>query len=1000
MKLFLKSGLACLIAMLFFTQAQATHSAGIDLSYVLVPGTTNTYEFTLRFYRDCGATGQTTSTEPASFTLCYTSPCTGTIQNITMPKIVGNIPTIPPQPNGSVLNNGCNAVTTCTNPSSVTHGYRQWWYRGQVTLPVTCNSWRFWSNLCCRNDLTLNIGPNLPGSYDIYVECTFDNTVSQNNGSPFFIYSNSPSTLPVPYNCVNTPYQHNGGAQDPNGDSLVFETIYPRDFAGCTAGIPTTILSTAGVPPFNILNTNGNPFQTNNTFNVDQATGYFDYTPSQVGYWVMCQKVSEYRNGQLIGTAMRDMQIVVDNCNPLPIISGLDSLSVTGGTSNGDTVFVCPDQALHFCFDIIDQVNPAAYVQHVFDNHNQTMPGSTLTWTKPTTNSLNVCIDWTPTLADSGLHILFVNVTDSLDCLVSPNFANIPIFVRHDLKAWGDTSICLGQNAQLGCYGNGNYTWTALPGGSGTGSLSCTNCNNPVASPTVTTSYVASDGYCNYKDTVTITMAYGPALIITPDTTTCVNATLQLDVSSTAPGTYTYLWSPSTGLSSTTIPNPVASGLSSSLTYTVVVTPSGPGQLPCPSQENVVVNVLNGFDVNPKDSYICDGSSVNITGTGSNQYIYNWIPSTFVSNPTINNPVITPSPLGVYNYQVIASYPGCPDSVLYVKIEVEPIPEVHAGPDRVICNHDTVLMNAVVYPFGPNYTYLWTPGTDLTSATTLNPSFYGSTAFTSYILSATTPHGCTSQDTVNIAVNSTDYLLMGKDQTMCPHEVVTLSALGGVNYHWNPAYLVSDSTAGIVTTSPAVTTTFYVTALDQNGCKDTNNITVYVYPGGELYAGDDVTIYPGESTQLNAEGNCAFYTWFPPNGLSNPNIKNPIAQPSVTTQYIVNGSTEYGCKIQDTVVVNVSPESLLELPNAFTPGPGTSINDILGIKVRGTVKLNSFRIFNRWGQEVFSTTNINEGWNGQYNGKLQPMGTYVYMIDATTSTGKRFTKQGNVTLVR
>jgi gliding motility-associated-like protein len=72
----------------------------------------------------------------------------------------------------------------------------------------------------------------------------------------------------------------------------------------------------------------------------------------------------------------------------------------------------------------------------------------------------------------------------------------------------------------------------------------------------------------------------------------------------------------------------------------------------------------------------------------------------------------------------------------------------------------------------------------------------------------------------------------------------------------------------------------------------------------------------------------------------------------------------------------------------------------LNIKVRGIVKLNSFKIFNRWGQLVYETTNINEGWNGQFNGKPQPMGVYVYAIDATTSTGKKFVKQGNVTLVR
>ena len=86
------------------------------------------------------------------------------------------------------------------------------------------------------------------------------------------------------------------------------------------------------------------------------------------------------------------------------------------------------------------------------------------------------------------------------------------------------------------------------------------------------------------------------------------------------------------------------------------------------------------------------------------------------------------------------------------------------------------------------------------------------------------------------------------------------------------------------------------------------------------------------------------------------------------------------------------------MPNAFVPGSGP--NGELKIIKRGVATLKYFRIFNRWGQEVFSTNNIDEGWDGRYNGSSQPMGVYVYMIEAYTNTGKRFYKQGNITLIR
>jgi gliding motility-associated-like protein len=120
----------------------------------------------------------------------------------------------------------------------------------------------------------------------------------------------------------------------------------------------------------------------------------------------------------------------------------------------------------------------------------------------------------------------------------------------------------------------------------------------------------------------------------------------------------------------------------------------------------------------------------------------------------------------------------------------------------------------------------------------------------------------------------------------------------------------------------------------------------------------------------------------------------------VTTKYVVTGTTEFGCPANDSLTVFVSPETILDLPNAFSPGSGTSINDELRIIKRGIATLNYFKIFNRWGQMIFSTTDINQGWNGQFNGVPQPLGTYVYLIDATTSTGKKFYKQGNVTLIR
>jgi hypothetical protein len=112
----------------------------------------------------------------------------------------------------------------------------------------------------------------------------------------------------------------------------------------------------------------------------------------------------------------------------------------------------------------------------------------------------------------------------------------------------------------------------------------------------------------------------------------------------------------------------------------------------------------------------------------------------------------------------------------------------------------------------------------------------------------------------------------------------------------------------------------------------------------------------------------------------------------------VTGVTENGCIATDSIDVYVSLESILDVPNAFSPG--SQPNAEIKIVRRGLATLKYFRIFNRWGVKVFETSNIDEGWDGQYNGSPQPMGVYVYMLEAYTNTGRRIVKQGNITLLR
>jgi gliding motility-associated-like protein len=118
----------------------------------------------------------------------------------------------------------------------------------------------------------------------------------------------------------------------------------------------------------------------------------------------------------------------------------------------------------------------------------------------------------------------------------------------------------------------------------------------------------------------------------------------------------------------------------------------------------------------------------------------------------------------------------------------------------------------------------------------------------------------------------------------------------------------------------------------------------------------------------------------------------------MSTRYYVIATTANGCVTMDSVDVIVKAETLIGVPNAFTPG--IAPNNELKLQVNGIATLKLFTIYNRWGNKVFETNDINQGWNGEYNNTPQPMGVYVYIVEGYTHTGVFFHKQGNITLIR
>ena len=224
------------------------------------------------------------------------------------------------------------------------------------------------------------------------------------------------------------------------------------------------------------------------------------------------------------------------------------------------------------------------------------------------------------------------------------------------------------------------------------------------------------------------------------------------------------------------------------------------------------------------------------------------------------------------------------------------------------------------------------------------------------------------------------------------------STSAALNYFWdfgdgtssnevNPVHQYN--TAGVYAVKLLVTAA--------TGCmKDSSTIVVDFTPP-LIDAGPDIQALSSSPIQLEARGGVR-YRWEPPTFLSDPDISNPTMLPKDDITYVVTGYNSGGCFGTDTLKVTVSKNFLVEVPNAFTPG--SSRNNSLRPLLRLVDHINFFRVYNRWGQLVFQTSEIGKGWDGTINGQLQPTGTYSWVLEVVDFDKNVIKKKGTSILIR
>jgi gliding motility-associated-like protein len=232
-----------------------------------------------------------------------------------------------------------------------------------------------------------------------------------------------------------------------------------------------------------------------------------------------------------------------------------------------------------------------------------------------------------------------------------------------------------------------------------------------------------------------------------------------------------------------------------------------------------------------------------------------------------------------------------------------------------------------------------------------------------------------------------------------------LTPIDPLTFNWSPDSLViSGDLTPTITTSPDYPSWFYVTGTTPQGCTVSDSVFVNVSgpPQGLLNAtADQYSITFGSSTVLHANPNGYAYSWSPGETLSDSTSQHPTASPVVTTTYTVTVSNG-GCSLSDTVTIRVleiiCDYPYIYVPNAFTPN-NDGENDVLYVRGQNITEL-IFRVFDRWGELVFETTDITKGWDGTFKDREADPAVFVWYVEATCLGGEKYFHKGNVTLIR
>ncbi|MEM6269016.1 MAG: PKD domain-containing protein [Bacteroidota bacterium] len=479
--------------------------------------------------------------------------------------------------------------------------------------------------------------------------------------------------------------------------------------------------------------------------------------------------------------------------------------------------------------------------------------------------------------------------------------------------------------------------------------LDSINDNDPIANPTVSTTYYVqvfdTNGCPSNIDSLFVTILpkpivdAGPDIFLCGDSAPCQVLNPVIVNNAQLSGIYGYNWSPGAGLNDSTIATPCARPDTTTI-YSLVVTDSTSG---CASELTttdtlatitVHVNPIPIAEAGP-DLDICDGDSVLLQGFGTGagpDYTYQWTPGTLVVDSTVANPIAFPPFTTIFSLVVNSN--GCPSYADSVEVRVHTDPTVEAGWDREICLGETTLLDAQAGGDSTaTYSFLWSPTDGFISDSTAEDPIVGPDTTTTYYVIAITNFGCESApDSATVYLKPTPIAEAGPDFFICDDACDTLAGsyfytttdsapnASQVYFAWSPAADLSATTILDPVVCPPNSGWYYLEVRHRD-CITQDSVLITVGPEISAVAGGDTSVICANgSVQLNADSSLGTeFTWLPPLGLDDPNSPNPVASPDTTTTYTLIVS-EGGCFDTTAYTIEILPEPVAEYASSAPEG--------------------------------------------------------------------------------